>query len=99
LETLRAVHELVESGPDAHRALLNAIVAGHADAAAQAADEVIRPSLRSLQGVLGDCGEAVGEPIEHTEALDRAGGLAPTDPGGEACSAAEPGSRGTAHRS
>ncbi len=52
LETLRAAHELTESGPQAHRALVDAIAAGDPDAAARAAQAVIEPSLDSLRGAI-----------------------------------------------
>ncbi|MHA6800857.1 FadR/GntR family transcriptional regulator [Bounagaea algeriensis] len=52
LETLRAAHELTESGPHAHRALVDAIAAGDPDAAARAAQAVIEPGLDSLRGAI-----------------------------------------------
>lgn len=54
LEQLRANGELIESGPEAHRALLEAIEAADPAAAAAAAQEVIEPGLRSLDGMLGE---------------------------------------------
>ncbi|GAA4829016.1 FadR/GntR family transcriptional regulator [Saccharopolyspora rosea] len=52
LEALRSHEELVESGPCAHRALVDAIEARDEEAAAAAARSVIEPGLTSLCGVL-----------------------------------------------
>lgn len=54
LEQLRAHGELIEAGPEAHRALLEAIEAADPAAAVAAAQELIEPGLRSLDGMLGE---------------------------------------------
>lgn len=48
LRTVRLDHEVPEAGPAAHRAVLDAIIAGDAEAAGRAAAAVVEPTLAVL---------------------------------------------------
>jgi len=52
LSAVRLDHRIPEAGPERHRAVLDAIAAGDADAAARAAAEVIEPTLAAVSALL-----------------------------------------------
>jgi DNA-binding FadR family transcriptional regulator len=52
LSAVRLDRELPDAGPAAHRAVVDAIVARDPEAAAQAAEAVIVPTLHALEALL-----------------------------------------------